>query len=790
MSRRNTVSALILVLLAVLIVGCDGPTPVPAQSAASATPTPKVGAVYAPMPASAQPMTIPTPSPTACSIEIEMILCPCCVPFTLGAWEDTNSNGLRENGEKPLAGISFEVTWNSGQETRTDTCTGQSESYYLGDWETITTDESGIVSFCAPTCCGHSTLGFQIEAIRSSSYKLVTQNAWTFGFHPKSSSSPTIKPTTPDDSAPSDLALWDSSTNPVLGDTRVRQAIAHCIDRRALITSVYPYIEDPDTLLMDSFLPKGHWAYGGPYEDMPQYDPEAGMALLDEAGWTLPEGASVRQNADEEPLTLKFTTTSAQFRQTWGAVFVQNMAACGIEIVPNYVPASWWFGDTTGLARRDFELGAFAWVGQADPGGRTLYACNQIPLPNNNWEGQNYMGWCNETASNAIVRATNTLIREDRVAAYDIVQQEFAKDVVSIPVFQHVEATAWSANLEGIRPDATEYTTTNLQEWSLADGGDTIVIGMTQEPDSMLALVSSMAAQRLVDRAAKGVIYSQYSYDFQPVLQEPLSTIESGLATNETVEAAAGDMVSNTAGDTVELAAGVSVFDADGNVVEYTGEGTVPMKQLVVTYKLQPYTWSDGQAGSVADMELGFQFDCDRESGASSFILCDAAKDVQFADDALEMTVTYVPGYQDPTYMLYPFNLYPSHQVLADGRVLEDVPAAEWATLPEISETPLSFGAYYITEWVQGQSITLAANPYYWGGEVATPNVIFVFLTDTKQAVAQLINDDVDFLDETTLGAGAEMQTVIDAAKATGNIKHEIIVSPTWEHVDLNLFLK
>jgi ABC-type transport system substrate-binding protein len=580
------------------------------------------------------------------------------------------------------------------------------------------------------------------------------------------------------------------SGKPVLGDTQVRQAIAHCIDRRALIASVYPYVEEPDALLMDSFLPNSHWAYGGPYDDMPQYDPEAGMALLEEAGWTLSEGATVRQNATGELLTLTFTTTTAQFRQTWGAVFVQNMAACGIGIKSNYVPASWWFGDTTGLARRDFEMGAFAWVGQAEPAGRTLYACNQIPLPSNNWEGQNYMGWCNETASNAIVKATNTLDREDRVAAYDIVQQEFARDVVSIPLFQRAEAEAWSANLEGVRLDPTEYATTNLHEWTLADGGDTIVIGMTQEPDSMLALVSSMYCQRMVDRPAKGVIYTQYSYDFQPALQEPLSTIESGLATNDMVEATAGDMVYNTAGETVQLEAGVRVFDVEGNEVWYAGEGVVPMKQLTVTYKLQPYTWSDGQTGSVGDMQLGYQFDCDHSSGASTFDSCDAVRDVRFADDALEMVVTYVPGYQNPTYMLYPFNLYPSHQVLADGRNLKDVPAAEWTTLPEIAETPLSFGAYYITEWVKGQSITLVANPYYWAGEVKTSNVIYVFLADTSQAVAQLLNGDVDYLDDSALGAGAEVQTVIDAAKSTGAVEYEIIASPTWEHIDLNLFVK
>ncbi len=77
----------------------------------------------------------------------------------------------------------------------------------------------------------------------------------------------------------------------------------------------------------------------------------------------------------------------------------KQMKDCGIQIVRFHVPSAWWFGDTTGLARRDFELGAFAWVGQADPGGQTLWACDQIPTPDNNWAGQNDMGWCNEKAT-------------------------------------------------------------------------------------------------------------------------------------------------------------------------------------------------------------------------------------------------------------------------------------------------------------------------------------------------------------------------------------------------------
>ena len=162
------------------------------------------------------------------------------------------------------------------------------------------------------------------------------------------------------------------------------------------------------------------------------------------------------------------------------------------------MPASWWFGDTTGLARRDFELGAYAWVGESDPEGRTLYACDQIPLPSNNWEGQNDMGWCNQTASDAIVPANNTLINDDRIKAYDIFQKEFAKDMVSLPLFQRVEAEAWSNNLEGIEDlDPTEYATASVADWKLNDGGDTVVIGFSQEPGlACINLVDAAVVQR------------------------------------------------------------------------------------------------------------------------------------------------------------------------------------------------------------------------------------------------------------------------------------------------------
>ena len=100
-----------------------------------------------------------------------------------------------------------------------------------------------------------------------------------------------------------------SQPHPLLSDIRVRQAIAHCIDRDALISALYTYVPDDvkASLRMDSFVPKTHWAYSGPYTDY-EFNVETAGALLDEAGWTLDEASGYRVNADGDTMELTLTT--------------------------------------------------------------------------------------------------------------------------------------------------------------------------------------------------------------------------------------------------------------------------------------------------------------------------------------------------------------------------------------------------------------------------------------------------------------------------------------------------
>jgi ABC-type transport system substrate-binding protein len=574
-----------------------------------------------------------------------------------------------------------------------------------------------------------------------------------------------------------------TTPHPILGDLKVRQALSYCTNKADLLKSVYPLISDEARakLVMNTFIPTTHWAYAGDANiTIYPYDPDKGKALLDEAGWTLAEGADFRSNANGDELSLKFTTTSAAFRQTWAAIWEQQMADCGVRIVRLHAPASWWFGDTTGIARRDYELGAFAWVGQADPGGQTLYACDQIPTPANGWVGQNAMGWCNEEASKNIKLANNTLVQEDRIKAYTIVQAEFTKDVPSIPLFNRTETFAYAADMTGFAPTpGQEYYNYNIQEWA-RPGQDTIIVGFTQEPASLFTLVEDAFVANIAYQFIRPAqeIHLNYEFKNSPVTKD-LPTLENGGTTNNDVEVKEGDMVVDANGDPVALAAGVKIKNAAGEEVEYTS-GTVTMKQLVSRFEMADgLTWEDGTPVSSADLELGKKIACDPESGATSFITCDKTANVEFLTDAVGYVQTWLPGVQDPLYFVPVWPIYPAHQ-------LGDVPAKDWATNPLVAETPLSYGPYKIVEWVKGEKMVFAANEHWVGGAPATPNIVIQFITP-ENAEALLINGDVDILDSTTL---AGLTETLVAAETEGKIKTITNAGATWEHIDISLFVK
>lgn len=116
--------------------------------------------------------------------------------------------------------------------------------------------------------------------------------------------------------------------------------------------------------------------------------------------------------------------------------------------------------------------------------------------------------------------------------------------------------------------------------------------------------------------------------------------------------------------------------------------------------------------------------------------------------------------------------------------------AKDFKTLPEITETPLGAGPYILKEWKKGQGFTLVSNPLYYKGEPKVKNIkIQIFKGNPAGAVAALLSGQVDAVGKETIGAGAELEQVVKAG-LEGKISATAEASPTWEHIDINLYVR
>lgn len=328
----------------------------------------------------------------------------------------------------------------------------------------------------------------------------------------------------------------------------------------------------------------------------------------------------------------------------------------------------------------------------------------------------------------------------------------------------------------------------------------------------MFSLVESAAVQRTVAQLNSGVSSTQYDFAYQPVAyaDDKFSTIENGGSTNEDVALKDGDKFVGTDGNVYALKGGKVVTLKDGvatdeeakDIMVKAKDGTeaaaavgAKAPQIVTNFKFKADKWSDGEPVVKADYELGYKVDCDRTSGAVSYDTCDKIAAVDFIDD-VSYKVSYVPGYQYPFYYLSPFSTYPAHQVINSegaykGKTLADVAPKDFATLPEIAEIPLGTGPFILKTWEKGQRMTLEANPNFQGAtQPKVKKVIVQFFGDSTGAVAALLAGDVDLVGTETLGAGSEVQAVLDAQKAGKAIEVFSQATPTWEHIDMNLNVK
>ncbi|UWQ49477.1 ABC transporter substrate-binding protein [Leisingera caerulea] len=177
---------------------------------------------------------------------------------------------------------------------------------------------------------------------------------------------------------------------------------------------------------------------------------------------------------------------------------------------------------------------------------------------------------------------------------------------------------------------------------------------------------------------------------------------------------------------------GLTRFMGDGSVVpglaeswEISGDGTV------YTFRLREgVTFHDGSAMDAEDVK----FSLDRAR----------AEDSTNAQKALFEGITAVEAVDPQTVRI---TLEAPNGSLLFNLAWGDAVIVAPESVEDIKTNPVGTGAFTFQEWVQGDRITLARNPDYWGEQPALASATFKFISDPTAAFAAMMAEDIDAFD-------------------------------------------
>jgi peptide/nickel transport system substrate-binding protein len=197
--------------------------------------------------------------------------------------------------------------------------------------------------------------------------------------------------------------------DPVLKDSRVRQAIAYALDRKPMIE----YLWRGEATPASSVLPQQSWAYNPALPDY-QHDPEKARRLLDAAGYPDLHGQRFH-------LTMK-TSTDPNTR-LMVAVMQQQLREVGIVLEIRSFEFGTFFSDVQHGA---FQLYGLRWIGGNEDPDIFEYAFHSAKFPPN---GANRDYYSNPRVDALIDQARRELDAEKRRPLYQEIQSILAADL-------------------------------------------------------------------------------------------------------------------------------------------------------------------------------------------------------------------------------------------------------------------------------------------------------------------------------------------------------------------------
>ncbi|MBI5529023.1 MAG: ABC transporter substrate-binding protein [Deltaproteobacteria bacterium] len=232
--------------------------------------------------------------------------------------------------------------------------------------------------------------------------------------------------------------------NPVLANVRVRRAIAHAIDREAIIKHKFSGMARPAT----GMLAPSHWMYEG---DVARYgyDPAKAKRLLDEAGLPDPDG-----DGPAHRFAVTYRTSTNKFRVGVAKVIAAQLEAVGIGVSLRAYEFGTLFHD---IKTGNFDLFTLQWTEPFEPDSyRMIFHSQNVPGAGPDSTGANRGRYRNPALDALLDEGRRELLEEKRKAIYSKVQKVLAQDLPYISLWHEDNIAVMGRNVEGfkIRPNA------------------------------------------------------------------------------------------------------------------------------------------------------------------------------------------------------------------------------------------------------------------------------------------------------------------------------------------------
>lgn len=246
---------------------------------------------------------------------------------------------------------------------------------------------------------------------------------------------------------------------PIFANVEIRQAIAHCIDKQAIVDQT----TNGAAVVQHVYVPADHPLYAGDDKiTIFEFNPEKGLALLAKNGWTDSDGDGILDKGGEKFSFIHSTRTNPLRQKVTQVVQEQLKKNCKIETKIELYGGEYFADGPDGLVfGRQYDLGEFAWLTGVEPP-CNLYQGNRIPGPGN-WGDQNNTGWSNAEFDAACTAATTTLDDAVKAAEHAKAQVIFSQNIPSIPLFARAKILVTGPNVQGVIMDPTA----NSEMWNV-----------------------------------------------------------------------------------------------------------------------------------------------------------------------------------------------------------------------------------------------------------------------------------------------------------------------------------